>query len=590
MIPSETARLSWWTRQLAFSLLILALCAGVLVPVLAPTSALAQDAAPDSTPGATADPAGDPAGAAAADPAASEDSAPAPSATDAVAQTQTVVLPVRQDAYISSALPNGNFGGAVNLNLGWQTGGQEAMRILLQFDLSSIPRNAVINSVRWEMFQQGVIPVNDRNMDFRAQYLSQSWNENTVTWNNANFLGGDALPLGSVPGTIGWQSGDARAVVQAWLSGAQANHGVIITGDETPANGRWRNFRSRETNDAPRLVVTFTANCDNVPPTATVQPLPQFSPAEFRVFWTGQDFAPSGCQPSGIANYDVQYRINGGSWITWRTRTEGADFGFRNLAPNGSFVEFRARATDRAGNVGQFTSVPQAATTIDSVAPVAAMNPLAPLQAFSSFVVSWSGTDNLSGIASYDVQFQLNGGTWQPLVSETQSTSFQITGAQAGQTYGFRARATDRAGNTQTWSSTPQAETAVLDFPVVVLSPINPNVIQPSLPVTETIGLTWRGIVAPGAGIQQFNVYYSFNNGPRTLWRSFNGATTGAQFPWLELGFGDGVYVFDVTAVNSAGQETNLSSPLAAYGRGSAIVDMADTIRPRVYMLYISGD
>jgi hypothetical protein len=497
---------------------------------------------------------------------------------------------VRQDAYISSAFPDANFGRTVNLNLGWQLNGQEAMRILLQFDLSAIPRNAVINSARWEMFQQGVIPVNDRNMDFRAQFLTQSWDETRVTWNNANFLGGDALPLGSVPGTIGWQNGDARRVLEAWLSGAQANNGVLITGDEIPSNGRWRNFRSRETNDAPRMVVTFTTNCDTVPPTATVQALPQFSPAEFRVFWTGQDFAPNNCQPSGIANYDVQYRINGGSWIAWRTRTEGTDFGFRNLAPNNSFVEFRARATDRAGNVGQFTSVPQASTTIDSVAPVATMNPLAPLQAFGSFVVSWSGSDNLSGIAAYDVQFQLDGGPWQPLVSDTQSTSFQITGAQSGQTYGFRVRATDRAGNVQTWSATPQAETSVLDFPVVVLSPISPSVIQPSLPVTQTIELAWRGIVAPGTSIQQFNVYYSYNNGPRTLWRSFNGATNGALFPWFQLGLGDGTYVFDVTAVNSAGQETNLSSPLAEFGRGGAIVDMADTVRPQEYLPYISGD
>ena len=202
------------------------------------------------------------------------------------------------------------------------------MRFLLQFDLASIPRNAVINSARWELFQTQVVPVGDGNMDFRAQFLTQGWSESGVTWNNANFLGGDSLPLGSVPGTIGWQSGDARGVLQAWLSGAQPNFGVIITGDEVPSRGRWRAFRSRETGDAPRLVVDFTTNCDTVPPTATVQALPQFSPGEFRVFWSGQDFAPSGCQPSGIANYDVQYRINGGSWVTWHTHHANRAFWF----------------------------------------------------------------------------------------------------------------------------------------------------------------------------------------------------------------------------------------------------------------------
>ena len=564
MIRLETARLSSQVRQAVFSLLILALGAGMLAPALLPSPALAQDTATDV--------------------------APSPASTDATTASQTVTLTARQDAYISSAFPNTNFGSAPNLNLGWQVGGQEAMRILVQFDLSSIPRNAVINSARWEMFQTQVVPVNDRNMDFRAQFLNQSWSESGVTWNNANFLGGDSLPLGSVPGTIGWQSGDARGVVQAWLSGAQSNFGVIITGDEVPSAGRWRAFRSRETSDPPRLVINFTTNCDTVPPTATVQALPRFSPGEFRVFWSGQDFAPSGCQPSGIANYDVQYRINGGSWVNWRTRTTGTDFGFRNLAPNGAFVEFRARATDNAGNVGQYTSVAQAATTIDSEPPVATMSPLTPIQISTSFVVSWSGTDNLSGIASYDVEFTLDNGPWQPLVSNTLATSFQVTGARAGQSYGFRVRATDQVGNVQPWSQTPQAETIVLDFPVVVLESIKPEVVKPSLPVTDTIELGWIGFAAPGTTIQQYKVYYTYNNGSRTLWQSFNAATTGAMFPWLQLGLGDGTYVFDVTAVNNLGQETDLNSPIAELGRGGAIVDMADTIRPRAYMVYISGN
>ena len=128
------------------------------------------------------------------------------------------------------------------------------------------------------------------------------------------------------------------------------------------------------------LVINFTANCDTVPPTATVQSLPRFSPAQFTVAWSGQDFAPSGCQPSGIANYDVQYRINGGSWVTWHTRTTRTSATFNNLAPNGAFVEFRARVTDNAGNVGQYTSVAQASTTVDSQPPEATTNPLTPIR------------------------------------------------------------------------------------------------------------------------------------------------------------------------------------------------------------------
>jgi hypothetical protein len=272
-----------------------------------------------------------------------------------VAVTSTVTFLATQDSYLSSGFPDNNFGGAVNMNLGWQAGSQNAMRMLLQFDLSSIPRNAVINSAEYRIFQSQVLPVGDGNMDFRAQFMSRSWNENNVTWNNANFLGGQSLPIGSVPGTIGWQGGSVLEVVRAWTSGAQPNNGLLITGDERPEQNRTRIFSTRETNNRPQLIVNFTVVCDTLAPNATVQPLPQFSLGTFEVRWAGQDLAPSNCQPSGIANFDVQYNINGRGWTTWRQRTSATSATFRGDAPNGAFVQFRARATDRAGNVGQYT-------------------------------------------------------------------------------------------------------------------------------------------------------------------------------------------------------------------------------------------
>jgi hypothetical protein len=561
--------------------LALALCAAFVLPALTPLPVLAQESPADPEPTTESIPVAAEAETEAEADAETPAETPVPLLPGAV--TQVVTLPATQDAFISSAFPNTNFGGTQNLNLGWQSNGQEAMRMLLQFDLSAIPDNAVINSARWELFQTQSIPVNDRNMDFRSQFMTQAWSESAVTWNNANFLGGQSLPLGSVPSSVGWQSGDARNVVQAWLSGGQANFGVIVTGDEIAANGRWRSFRSRESGSAPRLVVDFTANCDNVAPTATVQALPQFSPGEFRVFWSGQDLAPSGCQPSGIANFDVEYRINGGAWTSWKTRTQSTDNAFRGIAPDGARVDFRARATDNAGNRGSFTGT-QASTTVDSQPPVASMNPLAPVQSFSSFFISWSGTDNLSGIASYDVEFQVNGGAWQPLLEGTLATSFQVTGAQAGQRLGFRARATDNVGNIQTWSSAPQAETTVLDFPLAVLEPIVPAVIKPTSPVTDSITLNWSGVTAPGTTITQYRVFYSFNGGARTLWQSFDGTTINAVFPYLALGLGDGLYTFEIVAVNTLGQETNLASPLASLARQNAVADLADTIQPALFM------
>ena len=204
------------------------------------------------------------------------------------------------------------------------------MRILIEFDIGAIPANAVIHSAQLNIFQVGVTPGGDRPMDYRAQFMRQSWSEGNVTWNNANYLGGDALPLGSVDSVVGWKTGDVTNLVRTWYSGARPNDGLIVTGDEVPANNRMREFSSREGNSPPYIVLDYTVVCDTIAPVAGVTSLPTFSPGYFPVAWSGTDFAPSGCQPSGIANYDVQYRINGSSWHQWKSQTESTANHFNN--------------------------------------------------------------------------------------------------------------------------------------------------------------------------------------------------------------------------------------------------------------------
>jgi hypothetical protein len=202
----------------------------------------------------------------------------------------TVLLPASQATFIASGQPNTNYGGLAQLNLGWDQSGPQAMRTLLQFDLGPLPANVQINSAAFFINQTLINPSGDgRSMDFRAQLMQQNWNVGNVTWNNANFLGGTAFPLGSIPPAIGWISGPATDVVRAWDSGTP-NHGLIITGDEVPSAGRWRRFNGRQISAlAPYLEVNYTGNCDTAPPVATMNALPAFSPHEFRVFWSAFD-------------------------------------------------------------------------------------------------------------------------------------------------------------------------------------------------------------------------------------------------------------------------------------------------------------
>ena len=253
--------------------------------------------------------------------------------------TASIQIFASKDSYIASGFPNNNFGGLPNLNIGWDGGGANAMRLLVQFDVSVIPKGAVIDSAQFYAYQQTINPPGDGSMNFRAQYLTQGWSESGVTWNNANYLGGQSLPLGDIPGSIGWVSGGATDVVRAWVSGSQANNGLMLTGDETPSLNRWRAFRLCEAGSGPYLIVNYEVNCDTVPPQASVNSLPPYSTGEFVVTWGGTDYAPAGCTPSGIRNYDVEYRINGGSWQQWKKQTTATSNTFKNQAPDGALVD-----------------------------------------------------------------------------------------------------------------------------------------------------------------------------------------------------------------------------------------------------------
>jgi chitodextrinase len=494
----------------------------------------------------------------------------------------TVQIGVHKDAFISSHRPNDNFGGDSALRLGWRSGHFDAMRILIEFDIGAIPRNAHIHKAELNIFQFVVEPGSDHSaMTYRAQYMRSSWDERGVTWNNANYLGADSLPLGSVDPGIGWKSADVTDLVKSWYSGARPNHGLIITGDEVPSANRERGFHSREEgNSAPHIIVEYTVQCDTTPPVASVEPLPAFSAGKFRVHWSGVDHAPHNCAPTGIDTYDIEYRINGGGWHRWKNQTHETSHDFRNFAADGDFVEFRGRATDHAGN-SQSLGNPQASTRIDGQPPVVTVNPLPPVTTASHFVLSWSAVDPVSGVAHYDVQWRENGGPWQMLLEETTQTSHQLTGVAHDVTYDFRVRATDHAGNTDPWSNGPQATTTVRSaHPTSHMLPFQPSIIKPGAPVTTTIALHWQAFAEPDAPIANIEIHYQYNGGAWQLWQSFPAGTTSAQFPYQQLGHGDGLYGFESVAVGTNGQR----EPLDSRAEANIVVDLADTVQPRAHL------
>jgi len=149
---------------------------------------------------------------------------------------------VSQDTYIASGKPDNNFGSATNMGIGYSNTGNQAMRMLLQFNLSSIPTYATVNSATIYLYQYAASGVS--NMGFQAQYAVSPWSEYNATWNNANYIGGSWLPVGNFPSTLGWLSFNSVNLFRTWVSGAEPNYGLIVTGNEDPAANSSRYFYS----------------------------------------------------------------------------------------------------------------------------------------------------------------------------------------------------------------------------------------------------------------------------------------------------------------------------------------------------------
>ncbi|MBP6016485.1 MAG: DNRLRE domain-containing protein [Candidatus Promineofilum sp.] len=459
--------------------------------------------------------------------------------------TISIEIPVGADTFTSSNRPNMNWGSDPNLRVGFNlTQGNGAERMYLFFPVSSIPSGATIQSARLRAFLNSSSPNGDTPMGLLARFLNSPWDATTLTWANYTPSWGAEIGVGQVPATTGWIEAQITSAVQEWVSGTRANNGIMIQGDETPQQ-RERVFTAINANDGlhPRLIVTYDVTIDTTPPTSNVTTLPQWSPGTFTVNWSGFD-NPGG---SGIRHYDVQFRSNGGAWQNWQTATTALSATF--TGQNNNLYEFRVRAVDIANNVEAFPNNPQASTRVDTLPPSANMNALPQFTLTSNFIVAWSGTDGGSGIAHYDVEYQVNDGPWQAFMSTTTALSGQVTGAEAGSTYGFRVRAVDRVGNVQTFPLGSQAETTIsIGDPDAFIVPFNP-----ALATQNTFVVQWIGTPTPGTAITSYDVQYRFNNGPWQRWLSqFTG--TSQQFTAQD---GDGSYDFQVRARDSSGHLSN---------------------------------
>lgn len=94
-------------------------------------------------------------------------------------------------------------------------------------------------------------------------------------------------------------------------------------------------------------------------------------------------------------------------------------------------------------------------TAPNTSAPVARMTGGAIVGPNVPVRISWSGTDSGWGIASYRLQRSVGGGSWTDVALSSPTATSTGQSLVAGQSYRFRVRATDKAGNVGSWDYGP---------------------------------------------------------------------------------------------------------------------------------------
>lgn len=176
---------------------------------------------------------------------------------------------------------------------------------------------------------------------------------------------------------------------------------------------------------------------DATPPVASIRSLTRTARTlEVVVNWTGSDAT------SGVESYDLQMREPGGNWSYWLRETMGTNASYPGH--DGQNISFRARARDRAGNLGDYSAAEDILIRLENPGPSISISLPVPNSTIrGKFRASGTSGTDVPGRSVTLVEVKLDDGPWQP-ASGTLGWSYQVdTGKLPGGDHTLRARAFD---------------------------------------------------------------------------------------------------------------------------------------------------
>ncbi|MCP4427696.1 MAG: hypothetical protein GY803_24695 [Chloroflexi bacterium] len=126
---------------------------------------------------------------------------------------------------------------------------------------------------------------------------------------------------------------------------------------------------------------------------------------------------------------------------SWGTAVTAASHAFSQDYVN---LYWRVRLDTNFGNQTDSDAVRFGLDTAPPTSAVTALN----VYTDGHYELFWQGSDSLSGVAGYDIEYRADGETiWTPLLAGTTAITGTFTPPVSGETYWFRSQAADVAGN-----------------------------------------------------------------------------------------------------------------------------------------------
>lgn len=238
-------------------------------------------------------------------------------------------------------------------------------------------------------------------------------------------------------------------------------------------------------------------------------------------------YAVSWTSVGGAVNYGLQERLNGGNW---QTVQYAATNGYNASGKTNGSYSYRVQACNATG-CGPWSATGTITVAIPTAPVTAPVLTVPSSSATGAYALSWS---TVSTASSYQLQQQVNGGSWSIVQSAT-ATSWSTSGKGSG-TYGYEVQACNAVG-CGPWSATG---TVTVTIPP---PPPTPSLSVPATNSTGSYSVSWSGV----SGAASYSLRKQFDGGAWTVVQS------SAATSWNASGQSNGSYGYEVQACNVGG-------------------------------------